>query len=113
VRWQAIAERHFAPSEREGLAALPESFRRRAFFRLWTRKEAVMKAVGRGLGLGVGTVVAPHTRGPHTIEAPVDRGSPHMARWRLVDIPCGRTYVGTVAVEDGPCTCRLWRFQGR
>lgn len=45
----ALAERYFAPEERHALAKLPESDRREAFFRCWTRKEAVLKATGTGL----------------------------------------------------------------
>lgn len=45
-----VAERFFAPEERAALFALPESERRTGFYRLWTRKEAYIKAIGTGLG---------------------------------------------------------------
>jgi 4'-phosphopantetheinyl transferase len=35
--------------ERAAFAALPEDQRKTAFLRLWTRKEALLKADGRGL----------------------------------------------------------------
>jgi len=46
----AFADAHFAPDEAAGLRALPDdrSIRER-FMRLWTLKEAVVKATGRGL----------------------------------------------------------------
>lgn len=44
-----IARGHFAPDEARALEALPASEREAAFFGLWTRKEAVVKALGAGL----------------------------------------------------------------
>lgn len=39
------------PREREGIRSLAASERTAAFYRCWTRKEAVLKALGKGLGL--------------------------------------------------------------
>lgn len=49
--WEQVARRILHPSEEEALRTInaPEA-RRRAFFRLWVRKEAVAKAIGLGLG---------------------------------------------------------------
>jgi 4'-phosphopantetheinyl transferase len=44
-----IARRFFLARELEQLLALPEESRRQAFFALWTRKEAYLKATGQGL----------------------------------------------------------------
>lgn len=44
-----IAARFFAPAEVEALHALPEDRQGDAFTRLWTLKEAVIKATGEGL----------------------------------------------------------------
>jgi 4'-phosphopantetheinyl transferase len=44
-----VARKYFSPDEQAWLSALPESERGRGFFRLWTVKEAVVKATGRGL----------------------------------------------------------------
>ena len=48
---QEIARRHFSQSEFEALCALPEDQQLRGFYRLWTRKEAYIKAVGAGLSM--------------------------------------------------------------
>ena len=45
----AIAEAYFARSEVEMLQKAPPSERARCFFRLWTLKEAYIKAIGKGL----------------------------------------------------------------
>lgn len=45
-----IARRYFAAAELDAVLAHDESQRAAAFFRCWTRKEAVLKAIGTGLG---------------------------------------------------------------
>jgi len=48
--WQKLAERFFCPEEAATLAAAPsDEARRQAFLRLWTRKEAFVKATGKGI----------------------------------------------------------------
>lgn len=55
--FMALAERFFATSEYALLAALPEDQRPPAFVRLWTAKEAMLKAHGRGLAYGLDKAV--------------------------------------------------------
>lgn len=55
----AIASRHFMPRERDCLAAAARSDMGSHFFRLWTRKEALVKAAGVGIdGLASVSVLA-------------------------------------------------------
>lgn len=51
-----IAQRFFAPAEVRALHALDASAKRVAFLRLWTHKEAVLKALGEGLAFGLDRV---------------------------------------------------------
>lgn len=48
-----IAQRYFSTDETVALAALPATARDAAFLDLWTAKEAVLKALGRGLAFGL------------------------------------------------------------
>jgi 4'-phosphopantetheinyl transferase len=48
-----IAGRYFCADEAAALAALPPAQRDDAFLALWTAKEAVLKATGRGLAFGL------------------------------------------------------------
>ncbi|MGH8157965.1 MAG: 4'-phosphopantetheinyl transferase family protein [Rhodanobacter sp.] len=48
-----IAQRYFSADEAAALAILPPVERSTAFLELWTAKEAVLKALGRGLAFGL------------------------------------------------------------
>ena len=50
----AVAERYFSAVEAEQLRALPADAQARRFVRLWTLKEAYLKAIGTGLAGGLG-----------------------------------------------------------
>ena len=54
---EQIAARYFQDDEVRFLRALPPDSKRRAFFELWTTKEAAMKADGGGLWLSLSSVV--------------------------------------------------------
>jgi 4'-phosphopantetheinyl transferase len=45
-----IAENLFSPVEFQAISAIPDKQRNQAFYRCWTRKEAIIKAIGKGLG---------------------------------------------------------------
>ncbi len=49
IQAEAIVSRFFTSAERERWQSLPESERRRAFFRIWTRKEAYLKGTEEGI----------------------------------------------------------------
>jgi 4'-phosphopantetheinyl transferase len=57
-----LADRYFAVPEREAVASADESSRRTEFFRIWTAKEAVIKAQGEGLGIPLGSFSVAHAQ---------------------------------------------------
>lgn len=50
-RFQVLAAHYFHPREADELASLPDHQQAEAFYRLWTRKEAMAKAAGTGITL--------------------------------------------------------------
>jgi 4'-phosphopantetheinyl transferase len=51
--WRALAPAVFSPRDRAYVMSLPEDLRRAAFYKAWTAKEALLKALGTGLGAGM------------------------------------------------------------
>jgi 4'-phosphopantetheinyl transferase len=73
--------------ENKLISALEPSERSRAYLRLWTRKEAYLKATGEGVGLGV-----VHFDVPMSSASSGQSFRPHAngAQWLLYSIPCPR-----------------------
>ncbi|NIF52005.1 4'-phosphopantetheinyl transferase superfamily protein [Burkholderia sp. Ax-1724] len=53
MNWQALVPAVFAPGDEACVAALPVEQRGDAFFSVWTAKEALLKALGVGIGDGM------------------------------------------------------------
>lgn len=61
----ALAHRWFQPEEAAAIEAMPTARRSACFLTCWTRKEAILKAIGTGLARSpasffVGTTITPH-----------------------------------------------------
>lgn len=105
VDWQAVAGRFFEAQEQQDLADLPEPEQRQAFFRCWTRKEAFLKATGRGVSFGLGNVrVSLRPDEEPCVRWAVDGSTD---RWRLVDADPDDDHAGAVCVGAG---ARQMRF---
>ena len=95
-----IVRRYFAPGEQQQFFALPEPERARAFFMLWTRKEAFVKARGIGLFSGLDQFEV-------SLEAPrVVSGS----NWWMNELPSIAGHEGAVVVQAASCRARFWKW---
>ena len=104
-----IAARFFSAHETAAIGALPAADRRRAFFRLWTRKEAFLKAQGHGLSGSLGDFAVscgPDARLVWTVPEPSEA-----SRWRLEDICDGADHAAAVAAAGTDWVLRRWEWQ--
>ena len=76
-----------------------------AFFRLWTRKEAWLKAVGAGLSFPLRRVDVADPAAPLIASGAAVAGVPPS---RIVDLPAEVGYVAACAVSGPECGLRLW-----
>jgi 4'-phosphopantetheinyl transferase len=106
----ALAERFFCAPESAALRALGEG-RREAFFHVWTRKEAYLKAGGLGLsgGLERVEVSVPPDDPPRVLR--IDGSEEAARRWSLRALLPLPGYVGALAMEGHDYPLRCWRLE--
>lgn len=102
-----VARRFFSPAEVEVFNALPREELVAAFFRCWTRKEAYIKAIGKGLSKELSDFDVTLTPGvePALLRAKDD----DVSRWMLSDVEAGEGYAGALAVERPVAKIRYFR----
>jgi 4'-phosphopantetheinyl transferase len=93
-----LARRFFAAGEADALAALPAGRRDAAFLRLWTSKEAILKALGAGLSFGLDRVAfALDADGAPTALSSLADEAGAADEWRLVRIDPAADTFGALA----------------
>ena len=97
--WSDIAQSHFSQSEIAALQETAEADRQNAFFRCWTRKEAFLKAHGRGLSIPLDSFAVSLDREetPSLLECKWD--PEETRRWSFVSLDLGAQFAGALAVR--------------
>lgn len=102
----AIAERHFPAREVAWLRA--QADRDHAFLRLWTLKEALFKAIGRGLGYGLGKACfardAEDRLHLHELAGPAAPAH----RWHCRELDLGPHLVGALVTSESVTSVTLF-----
>ncbi len=97
VEVDAVARHVFSSAEREALSALAGEPRDQAFFRIWTRKEAYVKALGLGLAHPPQSF-AVSSRAQDDDALLHDRCLPEAPRqWRVVEVAAAPAYHAALA----------------
>ena len=94
-----VARSAFSARECSELFSLASSEQQAAFFRVWTRKEAVLKALGTGFSLpsrSFDVSVLPGD-GPDLITAPA--GAQSAEGWTVLDLPVPGGFAAALAIE--------------
>jgi 4'-phosphopantetheinyl transferase len=92
-----IARRFFSRLEVETFNSLPKEDQVGAFFRCWSRKEAYIKAIGKGLSQpldGFDVTLSPSD--PAVLLRPGDEDK---VTWSMSDLDVGQDYASALAVE--------------
>lgn len=107
---ESIAGRFFGSEERKALLQLPASQRRVAFFRFWTRKEALLKSTGEGLSAPLDTwnVAFQPLESEHTVATSCSTNGSDV--WSLTDLNPADNYIGAFAVEGKGCAVTLFEL---
>ncbi len=80
-----LVKKCFSDKEANYWNTLPEGQKVNMFFRFWVRKEAFVKAVGRGIGLGLNQCSINPEKQDSFTSIPQDYG--FASDWKIVDVP--------------------------
>ena len=103
-----IARRFFSRLEVETFNSLPQDEQVAAFFRCWSRKEAYIKAIGKGLSQPLDGFDVTLT--PSEPAALLRAGEDDTRTWSFSDIDVGPDYASALAVEGSNSKITLWRY---
>ncbi len=107
--FERLANRFFAPGEKQRLLDLPPALRQAAFFHGWTRKEAYMKARGLGFSLSLSAFeVSMHPAEPARLLASSEPGVT-VSDYSLFSLEPGAGYAGALA-SAGPAQVQTLAF---
>lgn len=104
----AIPERFFTPREASMLRALPSDQQPEAFFELWVRKEAYVKARGMGLSLPLDSFEVPIGDGELVKLLRTEQDHGETKAWRMVALRPAPAYPAALVVEGPACALRCW-----
>jgi 4'-phosphopantetheinyl transferase len=110
VAFAGVARHSFSPNEQALFRALPEEIQPQAFYNCWTRKEAYIKARGKGLSIPL-----------HLFDVSLQPGEPatllssredpqEPQRWSMRELLPGPGYAGALAVEGSGWNLSCWQW---
>ena len=109
VEYEKLALRFFSAAEHHQLMQIPADERARSFFAIWTRKEAFVKAIGKGIAFGLSEFdvnISPE-------EPPVmlaTRWNPEdVSLWSMATIDTENNFMATLATDGGDFQLRCWQ----
>jgi 4'-phosphopantetheinyl transferase len=105
-----IAERFFTAKEAEALRSCAPHDYADAFFRCWTRKEAFIKASGKGFALGLASFEVSIEPGDSDALLGVTGDPAAWQRWRLADVDVASGFAAAVAVERRELVISCWEW---
>ncbi len=107
-----LATLSFSRHELAHFASLPAHLKQDAFYACWTRKEAVLKALGYGLSapLDKFDVSFASSEPARVLRMDIDAVEPMASRWTLAELTPAPGYVGAIAVPalDIHLVCGIW-----
>ncbi len=109
----SIAAAVFSSHELQQLCALPENQQKEAFFACWTRKEAFIKAIGKGLSFPLKDFDVSLAPGERAKILRVEGLPEEKLSWQLKDLPVEDGYKAAlvIGIEKKHVHFHLWNYR--
>lgn len=108
-RMPALVGKYFSETEAQFWWSLPKAQQSNMFYQLWVRKEAYVKAVGRGIGLGLKHCVVDPVNRARFLSLPLRYGL--ASHWKIVEITPNNDAIGALVVANVDFALRQIRWQ--
>src|SRR5262249_24703638 len=107
-----LARRYFIAAEADDLEALPAEQRQRAFFHVWTGKEAFLKACGQGLANGLERIhFVPSLELPLRV-LHIDGSEEEAQAWSVLHVTPAEGFLGALAHRGQDFRLVCWHWTG-
>ena len=108
-----IAQRFFSPQEFELVNCLSGEQQQRVFFKLWTAKEAYLKAVGIGLAGSLASIDISFDQAEIPCLKSIQGNAAETAPWSMYPCMPALGYVGAIAIKSkiAPQQIKYWNWQ--
>lgn len=107
---KGLAERFFSHQEVAALRALPKEAQNEAFFNCWTRKEAYVKARGRGLSINLASFAVSLEPSQMTNVPIIGIEDSEESGWSFRSLSAGAGYAAAVVAEGSEWPVSLWQW---
>jgi 4'-phosphopantetheinyl transferase len=97
-----LVKKYFALSEQNYWFALPENEKLTAFYDFWTRKEAVVKGIGRGIALGLNRCEIDVNQPNNFLNLPISEN------WHTQKIDISPDYCASIATPCADVTLKFY-----
>jgi 4'-phosphopantetheinyl transferase len=108
INLSGLVDKCFAEEETAYWNKLPEDQQNREFYRFWTRKEAFVKATGRGIGLGLNHCVINPENPMEFLRVPGNCGM--ASAWHVLDIDLEQEICSAIVADKEFAGVRLIDF---
>ena len=108
--YEEIAKRFFSVNEVAALRTIPTEKKLEAFYNCWTRKEAYVKAHGKGLSLPLDSFDVSFAPGEPPMLLLTRDDPQERSLWTFLDQKPDPGYVGALAVKGTGCRFSYWEW---
>jgi len=105
-----LVARFFSPRENELFQKVPDGEKPAAFFNLWTRKEALLKATGEGITRSLNLVEVSFSPGEPARLVAISGDAEKAAEWSLRELSPATGYTGAIAIQARDVTVQGWSW---
>ncbi len=110
IDYNSLAKVSFSPNEQALLNSLTDNLKRDAFFNCWTRKEAYVKAKGKGFTIPTNQFDVNFLPGEPAALLQSREDPRDITRWSIQELTPGNDYAGALAVEGRGWSLSCWNW---